>query len=121
MKLTQSDMRAILDRCTFPDIYFMLGSSRADHFYLQVECDGRCNITGKAINWRGRKWQLSVHMTPSEVVQTAFKAVLTAMEHETRENFKYRDVSIFDPHYDVERLVALRNDPSSISEREDNR
>src|SRR4051812_18073238 len=34
---------------------------------------------------KGRKWMLSPHMTKSEVIQTAFKAIMTALEHETRE------------------------------------
>lgn len=30
-------------------------------------------------------------------------------EHEARENFKYKGASIFDPHYDVEKLFELRS------------
>jgi hypothetical protein len=117
--LDQSQFRAIMDRCAYPGFHFMLGSDRSGDHYLQVQCyDGQCNVTGQNLNWTGRKWRLSPHMTPSEVVQTVFKAVMTAIEHETRERFTYRDVSIFDPHYDVERLVELRRDSSSISERD---
>lgn len=65
--------------------------------YLQVELDG----------WRGRKWLLSKHMTKSEIIQTAFKAVLTAEEHECREAFTYRGTAIFGPHFDVDALVSL--------------
>jgi len=63
--------------------------------------------TGQPSTQRGRKWLLSHHMTHSEVVQTAFKAVLTAVEHEVRESFTYKGCAIFGPHYDIERLVAL--------------
>ena len=56
---------------------------------------------------KGRKWVLSQHMTKSEVVATAFKAILTAEEHETRENFKYRGAPIFHPHYNVDILVEV--------------
>ena len=52
----------------------------------------------------GRKWFLSPYMTESEVVGTAFKAVLTAEEHEAREKFKWRGRSVFGPHIDVESL-----------------
>jgi len=48
-----------------------------------------------------------VHMTPSEVVQTAFKSVLTAEEHEAREAFRYRNEAIFCPHFDVEALHQI--------------
>jgi hypothetical protein len=56
---------------------------------------------------KGRKWKLSPHMTKSEIVQTAFLAVLTAEEHETREQFKYRGYAIFGPHFNVDRLADL--------------
>jgi hypothetical protein len=55
----------------------------------------------------GRKWVISNHMTKSEVVQTAFKAILTAMEHEIREEFSYKGEAIFGPHFDVEELLRV--------------
>jgi len=63
--------------------------------------------------WHGRKWILSQFMTKSEIVQTAMKAVLTAIEHEAREAFTYRDQAIFGPHYDVDRLaeICMRMEP----------
>lgn len=85
--------------------------------FFQVECTGSCNYTGVPMNWKGRKWWLSEHMTDGEIVQTALMACLAASEHEIREQFKYRGESIFDHHYDIERLVELRRDPTSIKER----
>lgn len=55
----------------------------------------------------GRKWRLSQYMTKSELVQTAFKAVMTAEEHEARERFRYKGQKVFSPHFDVEELVQL--------------
>lgn len=55
----------------------------------------------------GRKWMLSPHMTKSEIVQTAFKAVMMAEEHETREKFTYKGRTIFGPHFSVDKLAAL--------------
>jgi len=55
----------------------------------------------------GRKWRLSQHMTKSEIVQTAFKAILTAEEHEVREKFLYRGHAIFGPHLNVDALVGF--------------
>lgn len=73
------------------------------------------NMTGYKIDgWNGRWWRLSQHMTKGEVVQTVFKATLTAVEYEVRETFLYRGVSVLDPHYDIDQLVEFRKDPSSI-------
>ena len=85
--------------------------------YLQVEASGKCNVSGQPWNWKGRKWNLSRYMVKSEIVQTAFKAVMTAMEHEVREQFLYKGVSIFDPHYDVDKLVTLRRKSNCLDER----
>lgn len=59
---------------------------------------------------RGRKWLLSEHMTKSEFIQTALKAVLTAEEHEIRERFTYKGEAIFGPHFDIEVLRAIASD-----------
>lgn len=55
-----------------------------------------------------RKWLLSPHMTKSEVMQTAFKCVLTSAEHRVREWFRYLDTPIFGPHFDVDDLAGLK-------------
>jgi hypothetical protein len=68
--------------------------------------------------WKGRKWFISEHSCRNEIVGTAFKAVMGAMEHEIRENFKYKDVPIFDPHLDPDLLVELRNRPNALNVRE---
>jgi len=54
-----------------------------------------------------RRWLLAPKMTTSEIVQTAFKCVLTSLEHEGREQFRYRGQPIFGPHFDVNDLVTL--------------
>lgn len=58
-------------------------------------------------DWNGRKWFISQHATRSEVVQTVLKAILTALEHEAREHFRYKGRAIFAPHFSVDGLVAL--------------
>jgi hypothetical protein len=115
---TYRDFTAILKRISYPGYEIILGGEGED-LYLQVLCDeGVCNVTGQQMRWAGRKWRLSRFMTDGEVVQTAFMAVMAANEHETREKFTYRGVSVFDPHYDIEKLVALRSQPDALKERE---
>ena len=106
----------VVGRITFPNFTFIVHEN-AFRPTLQLKCTGTCNISGADITWSSRKWALSWHMTDGEVVQTAFKAVLTALEHEAREQFTYRGVSIFDPHYDIEKLVALRMQHDALKER----
>jgi len=105
--LTGFQIQAILNRINFQDWDYRVFFDD-NRPYLQITCDSKCNVTGKQMKWKSRKWFLSTHATKSEIVQTAFKATLTAMEHETREQFLYLDRSIFDPHYDVDKLWKLR-------------
>jgi hypothetical protein len=95
-----------LAQCSFEGWRFVvaLDGSRP---YLQVEANDKCARSGNTITWRGRKWFLSPFMSKSEVVQTALKAVLTALEHEARERFLYRGQPVFGPHFDVDRLADL--------------
>jgi hypothetical protein len=102
----QERFSLVLGRCSFQD-WLLLVSGDPERPYLQAVFHGPCADSNEVTQQRGRKWLLSQHMTTSEIVQTAFKAVLTAMEHEVRENFRYRGCPIFGPHFDVERLVEI--------------
>lgn len=102
------EMKSIVEKLECGNIRFHLREMQHPYVgYLQVEADMPDAATGDPSEERGRKWMMSIWMTPSEVVQTAFKAVLTFVEHETRENFKYKGRAIFGPHFDVEKLVGL--------------
>lgn len=104
-----------LRECSFPGWSFRLDYDQPSGWFLQVRATTPCARTGEALSWSGRKWRLSPHMTKSEIVQTAFKAVLTAVEHEAREAFRYREQAIFGPHHDVEALVRFcRESPSDV-------
>lgn len=93
----------ILDEVVFSDWTFHLGLD-GDRPWLQVRFNSVDSVTGEPERQHGRKWMLSAFMTKSELVQTAFKAVITATEHEVRETFMYKGRRIFGPHFDVDAL-----------------
>ncbi len=104
----QAEIRDILDNIHYEGWTFHVGDVHGS-MYLQVrfraaDNDGK---PGEPTEQAGRKWALSRHMTKSEIVQTVFKAVLTAEEHEIRERFSYNGRPIFGPHFDVDVLVKL--------------
>ena len=90
----------------YQDWVFYVGED-GSRIYLQIHAVDKCSETGEPYAWTSRKWFISKHMTKSEVIQTALKAVLTAVEHEAREHFKYEGLAIFGPHYDVDKLADL--------------
>lgn len=73
------------------------------HPYLVIhETNGRDNVTGAdGFTWNSRKWLLSVHMTETEIVNTAWLATKQAIMHELGENFLYSGKMVFNPHMAV--------------------
>jgi len=74
---------------------------------LQVVFLGEDEQTGVIEEQRSRKWFLSYHMTTTEIVYTALKAIQAAEEHETREFFKYKGVRIANPHFSVDNIIDM--------------
>ena len=99
-----NEMREVLTRVRYLDWAFVVKLD-GDRPYLQVQfMASDTRYGGGPTHQTGRKWFLSPHMTESELVGTAFKAVITAVEHEARENFKYKGRPIYGPHIPIEKL-----------------
>lgn len=105
---TLADLADIVTRIRYLDWTFAI-IEQDYRPHLQLQFKAACSKDGIVKDWTSRKWPLSFHMTKSEVVATAFKAVMTAIEHEARENFRYKGRSIFGPHIDVEALHFVAN------------
>ena len=75
--------------------------------YMQIKFYAPDNMTGEPSQHSCRKWMLSYHMTDDEIVSTAMAATLMAVEHETREQFKWEGQPVFRPHMRVRELHSL--------------
>jgi hypothetical protein len=75
--------------------------------YLQIRANLEDNETGVKSLQSGRKWILSQHMTKTEIVRTAWKAVQAFEFHEMEERFKYKGKAIFNGHIDVDELANV--------------
>lgn len=108
---TIHDFAALIARVEFGNWRFHVLMD-GDRPYLQLRFAALCSSTNCTQVQHGRKWPLSPFMTDSEVITTAFKATMTAMEHETRERFTFKGKKIFGPHIDIDALweVADRTD-----------
>lgn len=100
----------ILNDVQYKDWQMVLGYGEKDYFQWRFYADGEWQST--------RKWLLSEHMTKSEIVSTAFKAALTAEEHECRETFRYKGKKIFGPHFDVDVLAEIAGKKVNLDLRE---
>ncbi|MFZ3194084.1 MAG: hypothetical protein WA154_12880 [Moraxellaceae bacterium] len=104
-------IREVLTQVDHPEFTYVIECHEEEMFLRVCPKEGTCNVSRQELNWKGRHWRLSQWMTDGEIAQTAFMATLAAIEHETRERFTYKGVSVFDPHYDIDALVALRGSP----------
>jgi hypothetical protein len=107
----------ILDHVELQPGWRIIVAPDENRVYLQVGFMDTDNYSGEFSEQRGRKWMLSQHMTKSEIVATALKAYLTAMEHEARETFRYRGKAIFGPHFDVDALVGFAGRKANLDMR----
>lgn len=104
--MTIEEMRTLVALVEFEAYRFKIGG-RYGTPYLQAIYDEPDIITKEVETQHTRKWQLSFEMVKSEIIQTAFKCVLTSMEHRAREGFKYRGRRVFGPHFDVDALWEI--------------
>lgn len=76
---------------TIPLIHNIVKDIKCKGFSIEISDDsGRPIMQIKQGKWKGRKWFLSPHMCKSEVVQTAFMAIMAYNEHELREALNTR-------------------------------
>lgn len=77
--------------------------------FIQAVYLAPCTKTGHDKMWSGRKWYLSDHMTPDEVIKTAYTAFESAVKHEVMEGFKVDGKILFNPHINFEALLEISN------------
>lgn len=107
MNTFEARLQGVIGKLSYKDWTFHVGQDAIGLYYMQIRLAAADAQSGKPTEWSGRKWRLSTHMTNSEIVQTALKAVLAAEEHEAREGFLYGGRAIFGPHFDVDHLWEL--------------
>lgn len=99
-----NQIKDVLKHISYKNWQFRV-ETKDEGFYLQVVfMDVDVDDLNKIKEQHGRKWLISPYMTKNELIQTALKAILTAEEHEVRENFLYNGKRIFGPHIDIDIL-----------------
>lgn len=105
-KLTREEILDILSKISIGHVLYKEPKFRlldsGDGFliqlvYLEEDCD-----TGREEEQHARKWYVSAHSTPTEVVRTAYKAVMTSLEHRLGEWFTFNGERVYSPHRSVE-------------------
>ena len=114
---TKESLARLVALCQFRDWSIRLRWDD-DRPYLQIFFMEKDEFTGEVTEQACRKWFLSMHMCDTEVVDTVYASVKRAMEHEVREQFKFMDKRIYNPHRNVYKLVEIASGPDCIDTRD---
>lgn len=106
--MNRSEIQDVLRDVAFPGYTFHVAGEQ--RYYIQATFVAQCAESGNYATQYTRKWYISSLATRGEIVQTALKCVLTSLEHEARENFRYKGRAVFGPHFDVDKLWAICGD-----------
>jgi len=75
---------------------------------IQVTWQDACVVTGNMMEQESRKWFLDAEeITEDYVVNTVFKAIQNAEEHEVKERFNYKGKRVFNPHVSIAKLLEV--------------
>ena len=104
--LTPLDITEIVSKLSYRDWNFRV-LEKGDGFLLQIQfmAPDSESPNGEPKLQSCRKWYVSQYATKNEVIRTAWKAVMAAVEHEAAEAFLYRGKAVFNPHVDFDAVV----------------
>jgi hypothetical protein len=110
-RLAFSDIAAIITQVKFKDYVLHLTEIPLRGILLQVRyMEPDIDMPGgPPIPQHGRKWFISPFSTETEIVRTAYKALLTSLEHQLGEHFTYVGDRVYSPHLSISaRRAACR-------------
>jgi hypothetical protein len=108
--MTQNEIKEILKNIEFSlfEVLFDVDiMEKGDGFLLQLSAHIENNETGKKEQQKGAKYYISSHAIKDEVILTTWKACQDYIIHEAREQFKYKNQTIFQPHYSMDQLAEF--------------
>lgn len=99
-------VQSVVAECNFPgytfEVAYMGYNFSADVIALRVTYNEPDVMTGVTELQEGRWWLVQEAWDKGQIARTAFKAIMTSLEHRCRENFKYRGKAVFNPHFDID-------------------
>jgi hypothetical protein len=103
MSLTVQKMGQIVADCQYKDWTIDVGSYGPSVYWIEVNFWRPDSVTGEmGPSQNMRRWPIESWRDSDYVINTIYKAIATAEEHEMRENFKYKGKPRFDPHIHTE-------------------
>jgi hypothetical protein len=79
-------------------------------WHLQVQYMEADIFTGKLELQKSRKWLIEHDATESDVVETAFSAIMRSYDHVVKEHFLYKGKRVYSPHFDIADRLKMADD-----------
>lgn len=118
-KLTVEEIREIVESITYKPQWNILLGDDGERLFVQIEATTLDSRTKEETTWKSGKTYLSPFMCRQEIVGAVFGTIEKAELHEMREFFRYRGVSIYNPHLDPDALAEVAKKKESFNFRED--
>jgi hypothetical protein len=103
-----TDVKRTLAAITFPGYEFTAEYIGDCRYTIQGRFRAPCTVRGGPPVWQYTRLWLLEYPTEGAIVGTCLKLVLTSLEHEAREMFLWKGKRVFDPHTDINALLALQ-------------
>lgn len=103
-----ADVRRVIADTTYPGYEFDVQLMEEGIYAVKGRFKAPCTVNGGAPVWQYTRSWLLEYPSPGAVVGTLLKLVLTSLEHEAREMFLWKGKRVFDPHTDINALLALQ-------------
>ena len=102
------EFKQIVDNITYKPDWSILYKTDSKGTFIQIEVVNSVDsVTKESTNWKSGKRYLSEYMCRQEIVGTVYSLIEAAEIHEMREWFRYKKVSIYNPHLDPDSLVEV--------------
>jgi len=105
-KKTYDEVLAIVAEVQFMDRRITV-SVVGEGYHLQVQYMEEDIDTWKVELQKARKWYVSPYSTETEIVETAFKACRTSMDHVLKEHFLYKGRRVYSPHFAIQARIDM--------------
>ena len=106
--MKHEEILAILGNIRYKNWFFELYAHPVE-YTLRISWFDACSVTGKKELQHSREWFLDT-LTEDGIVQTVFKAIANAEEHEVKERFRYKGKRVFNPHTAIADLMEVCDD-----------
>jgi hypothetical protein len=103
-KLTIQQLNKIILDIRCMDYMFSIVGDGDESWCLMAQYYEKDVVTGRHELQETRLWPLPSNADRDAVVRTAFKCVMTSLEHRARGHFTWRERSVFGPHMSLDAL-----------------